>query len=245
MKKLNIVFTLIISSFFLFSGNVKANTYDLTIDDTELAYIENYNFTQIREEAIRYAEENNLYYFIMNSGGHKAYFFDSADDITNLYYYSGTTLYYLFKVNYVSSVEYISSSRTFSYNTTSNTYENYTFHKNSIFSLKTFVDTNYPDFIFIGAETFNLTSGSCTYSFTNGDKFRTLYDYYLANQNGCAFLGETEEVDPKTEIVTNFYILVIDKIKLLTNYIATDYIILSALVIFIFVAVIGLVRRLK
>lgn len=229
MKKLNIIFALIISSFFLLSSNVSADVVTYEINDSDFDYFTD-EFYELRELAIEYCNENDMYYLIYSDNGSlfarifdKTYSFKIYDNSGVRVYIKGQHTKY--KVQNNTLVGSGSSSLL-----------NLYFINNDSLQYFNFLDTNV-DVIFTSGTPFIIKFNDLSYDISISSKVPTLYEVYQEYQSS--------QVDPKAEIVTNFYVLIIDKIKLLTNYIASDYIILSALVIFIFVAVIGLVRRLE
>lgn len=237
MKKLNIIFALIISSFFLLSSNVKADVINFNISSSDITAFGKLNdtFFKAREAAINLANTKNKEYYIFYSrpGGTGTYQICLVDskNVKLGFESSGITL----RINQCE-LYYFRNDTTQS-NGTQTIIGN--LQNGSSFNYSYYLDSSYKELAYSATDNdFTITYNDTTYLITENSYLPSLYELYMGYE-------PPEQEDSKSEIVTNFYVLIIDKIKLLTNYIATDYIILSALVIFIFVAVIGLVRRLK
>lgn len=233
MRKLYIVLTLLMSSFFFLSSDVSASEITINVLEEEMDYLKTEEFLLLREKTIEHCNENNKSYII--------YKYDSQTlvsgvfDTTNLQLKSNSSLIFLSpKVS--GTLYYINKDGNFvAYG---GGYIQPTFNNSNSFPYHVFLDTNVENINSSVSSNLIITYKDFSHTVSNGDHFPTLYELSL-------IFNPPEEKNPKLELISNFYILSIDKIKLLTDYIATDYIILSALVIFIFVAVIGLVRRLE
>lgn len=243
MKRVYLILTLFMTSFFLLSSNVSADVIDIEISESNYNKINDIFFT-LREKSIEYANLNNKHYIIIYSNSqYYSYMFDkeSFESLNPSFLYTSNMVKFNINISF-ETCYYNTSSDSIFCNGSGTAYKDILINSSYNINYLTFLDSSYNNFIYSGSATkaypdFILKYDSISYEIKKNIKIPTLYEIYQDYQ--------LSQVDPKAEIVTNFYVLIIDKIKLLTNYIATDYIILSALVIFIFVAVIGLVRRLK
>ena len=231
MKKLNIILTLLVSSFFLFSTNVKADT-TIQIIEEEMSYMTNEDFLLLREKTIEYCEENDMYYYIYFKD---SIFYSHIFDKTRLSSYDfSTTGTQIAIPNLISGhVSYIN-------NGVLNVPVTYTkqrpeLHATYNYSYALYLDSNIENALYTRTDVLTINYNEFSYSISNGMEMPTLYDIYLNSQ-----VNE----DPKAEIISNFYTVVIQKIGLFADLVTNDYIVFSSAVIFIFVALLGLVRRL-
>lgn len=236
MKRVYLILTLFMASFFLLSSNVSAATM-YTVSESDVEYILSEDFIKLRKAAIKYCDENNLNYIITNNYSVKI--FDNS--LYNIYL-EWDNGYYLLK----PSISY----KTFQlldgvFTETGNGNGTTTIVSYYGFSYSRFYDTNIENVIFTShsSSAFGIKYNDKELVISTNDKFPSLYEFIAPESE----VPEPEVPEIPEEVknkISNFYILIIDKIKVLTDYIATDFTMLFALVIFILVAVIGLVRRL-
>lgn len=79
-----------------------------------------------------------------------------------------------------------------------------------------------------------------TLSFSRGESFLTLFDFYTEYKRNNTPVDPHEE---EKEVIANFYTICIEKIKYLGEQIVSNYIYLSMLVILILIFIIELIRR--
>lgn len=238
MKKLYIMFTLILSSFFLFNYNVKASQTYWTLDLKSSVFTGD-KFLNLRNDVINYANENNFYYLIIDYSSLAVCFFNNSPNYiftkeTDSSRFSTSVLCDLLYSNGNLSSTPSKSTNYYIYNDYSDTYNN-----------TTVIDTNYPYFYLDFSSDITIKASGCTYTLKSGDNLRGLYDYYVAKDNNCT-LPTYEAPDPhkeEKEVLSNFYSLIFEKIDLLANSILSNYIYLTIIVIFILIFLIELIRR--
>lgn len=229
MRKLLTAFALIISSFF-FCNYVYAATYEYTITDEEISYVSSDDFEIVRDAAIEYCKENDMYYrigYAVNQAQYEILYYEKNDfTLTDMYSY-GVHLYPRIKRQYVYYKDGVFSDP----KELSATYDR--FYYNNNFYYTSYLDTNIPNLIF----DFSYTDKSIIllihynerdYEFSHGTTFKSLYEIYI---------------EPDYTIISNFYTLVIEKICLLTELIVQNPIYLFIFVILILIFLIELTRR--
>ena len=215
MKKLLIIMTLFMSSFFLFCRNeVKADMRKITDSDIETYITE--DFLLAREKIIARGWK---YIFFYNAGDYKVFVFPSYSTLTlnsNQFKVTGVT-WFRWRDSALSEV--ISNySYTFAY------------YDVTILDCS---DDIYP------TSSFSVTYNDITYSATTDKKMITVYDIYNEINNVPEENPHQEEIDK----VTNFYTMVIEKIEYLANEISNNYILLFIIGIFIVTFVFLLIFR--
>lgn len=236
MRKIFIILTLIVSSFFVFNTNVKAATVEYTIKDTQYQFI-NDDFFKLRELVINYVNENNKYYVIYND-----YYGSSLQVSIFDCSYLKMSNYNLFNscghTKYKLSNDKLSLVQSGSGTSFSSQYTNL-----SAYFSYAFMDTNVEDISSEDTNTYIIKYNDLTYTIEPGDILPTLYQIYL-DENYVE--PEPEPEDPhleEKEILSNFYTTVITKIGELANNVFNNYILLFSIGIFIFIFVFEIIFR--
>lgn len=250
MKKINILFTLIISLFF-FSTQVKAATKDINVNlsDEDFSYI-NDEFLNFRSKVIDYVSnsDSKKYYIIIyniSKNRYEALIFSgeiSEKYLRSMDYSSGRA----FLINIpVSYGVYIEENNILIYtNSNSSSFMKAIFSENSI-SYYNFLDTNIND-IFVQTSSIliysNIEINVRDYYLKIEDTtdIPTLYDIYISADIGTKFDSHEDEKN----MLLNFYNLVIEKISYITGVFTSNHIFLSILVIIVFVIAIEFLWRL-
>lgn len=237
MKKVYTTIFLFVSLFFFYSSGVKADTYNFTIDSTNVDII-NDTFLQAKEAADIVVSSGKYMIFYKNSKYYR-YSLTSEEIIVtfstdnfsfsisdfNEYYYDGTQWVWNGYIPGTKTITLINNSSVLDY------------------SLFVYTPMN---FIYSGDSTINITYKNYTETIDNGDTFPSLYNYYLNNSLVVPEEPEEPEEDTHVEekqLLSNFYTLIIEKIVLLANSIAENYILLTVIGIFILIFLIYLIRR--
>lgn len=240
MKKLYIMFALILSSFFFYSSGVKANTYDFIFNETDFDYL-NDTFYKVREFAIDYANNNDCYYYINHNTVYYLITFFKPSSITEFNISSTSFGYriYPFVDEFIYKYRYDSSSQTFISQAKISSYDNLSFKiSNSELLYTSFLDSNY-DF-YLNNNVINFSYKDINYIIDSTNPLPTLYEIYLNKDP-----SDVEDDIHKEEknVLSNFYSLIFEKIDLLANSILSNYIYLTIIVIFILIFLIELIRR--
>ena len=233
MKKLLLIITLFVSSFFLFCRNeVKASevildiTFDL-IDDT---------FLNVKNLADEFLTTNTDYdtYIIVYKSGYKVYFFKNASaSKVSCNVYSGDLSCPLYKS--YTAYSYYSSSSTLGGASTSSSFGTFDYaskFSNILYSTIPFIQSGG-----YSTDIINLNYQGNTKMVLYEETVPLVYDLYLEINSS------EEEVPEELENVTNFYLMVIEKINYLAEQIATNYVLLSIIGIFIIVFLFLLIFR--
>ena len=243
MRKIFIILTLIVSSFFIFNNDVKADTIDLTISGTSNSYLNSTYFQDFRNHVLDNLETDNMYYVIV---------YNSTNDTYYSYHFESYDGNFIMDNNTLKLSPYL-KRKLMRHANIGRYYESYGSGSHSLSATiddsnvinYVLLDTNYPDFKYLGTNEYNIIYDECTYILKNGSKVRTLYEYSIANQNSCILEDEVEEDvhAEKKEILSNFYNMVITKIGELANIVFNDYILLFVIGIFIFIFVFEIIFR--
>lgn len=224
MKKLFIIMTLFASSFFLFSTeNVNAeDVFEVTYNIKMEEYI-NEDFYKLQNLAKKHASDNGLYYFIYNN---KLYFTTSSE-LTSTgrtwfeFGYQGYSATYDLDTGVVTP-----SSEVKTLNFVEASHYLYRLLDSSV----TFYYSPYELLINYNELSYNVDA-------TN--KVPTLYEIYKEENNIVPANPQQEEI----EKVTDFYNIVIEKIGYFAEQIATNYILLFTIGIFILIFIFLLIFR--
>lgn len=248
MKKLLIIITLFVSSFFFISiEDVKAYEHEFEINFSYL----NEDFYTIKNLSEEFIKQDNTYsdnFFIYLHGSSlKLYTIFMPLDYT---YEPSITIYkaYVYlNLNFSETAQrYILSSDKLSLSTSGTASSSFSYLYRTDKSTSNFIPL-YANFdISMPLDTGSLiTYKYDTFTTTNladgMDKFKTLYmlnEEYSSFINNDSFIHQ-EEIDK----VTNFYTMVIEKIEYLAEQIASNYILLSIIGIFIITFVFLLIFR--
>lgn len=231
MKKLLIIITLFISSFFLFfSKEVKASevTLDISLDLIDDTFLE---VKRLSDEFLQNNSDYDNYVIVYKSGYYVHFFSDTStnniecgNDSSDVYCIVGKKNW---KYKYSTS-----SSALISQGTSSNFagYEYDSKFNNLLYSTIPFIyNRGY------ATDLLYLNYGGMTKTIVYEDTIPLVYDLYLE-------LNSTEqEIPTELESVTNFYTIVIEKISYLAEQVASNYILLSIIVIFILIFVFKLI----
>lgn len=244
MKKTCLVLTLILSSFFIFNLDVKADEVSYNVDfdflsDDFLLYKQSVdefisNDLSLGKNYIIYFEDNKT----LPSNPKKVYrvLFCEIDDIQVIYWKDNVYLQPLVSITAKTFTNYVLNSSSYTVSNTIALLE----RKNSIlynvlystFNINTRND----------GQIVNLVSDDyiMTFNFNGNDSYPTFYDMYL-EKNGDLVLQDPHK-DEK-EALESFYTICISKLCYLAEEIVSNYIYLSMLVILILVFVFLLVFR--
>lgn len=224
MKKLFIIMTLFISSFFLFNNKVKA---DVTIADGDIEKYITEDFLVLRETAINFAKENNYHYIFVYEPNYTFHYYFYFYDKNSTYSYRYLYAPRISIKNYV--LYHASTKDNFKYNNSSSSYE---FNMTASIILEVSEDIYIPD-------SFNITYNDLTYTVNESNKFVTYYDIYCDLNN----IVEENPFEEEIEKVDNFYKIVMEKISYLASEFSNNYILLSIVGIFFIILIFEIVFR--
>lgn len=236
MRKIFMILTLIVSSFFIFNISVEAKTIDYTVQDKHYEFI-NEDFFKLRELVINYVNENNKYYVIHNNSAGSSLLASVFDcsylEMLNYSLYNSCGFIKYRLSNDKLSLEQSGTGSSFS-----------TQYTNTVgYFSYAFMDTNVKDIISKDTNTYIIRYNDLIYTIEPGDILPTLYQIYL-DENYVE--PEPEPEDPhleEKEILSNFYTTVITKIGELANNVFNNYILLFSIGIFIFIFVFEVIFR--
>lgn len=246
MRKIFYIFILMVSSFFVFYNNVKADTFTYIVNENDFNYL-NDDFYTVRELAIDYA--NNYGY---------DYIIQSVNDVFRVYYIQLSSSY-VFE-NYIQSnfifpsIKISAQINVYKYNSGTLVYEtkyssssisfvDSIFSDSPNFSYKKFLDSSIKVSIGIEEHTYILTYNNFSYTLTNEDYFPSLYEFKLIMENPPVVEPEEPEELPRNESLDSFYALVLEKIELFANYFITNTTLLFIIGIIILIFIIELIFR--
>lgn len=249
MKKLLIIMTLFLSSFFFLSlKEVKADEYNIEFDNFD--YVGE-TFLEVKEAADQYINDSsNTYtdYLIYISSG-KFYYVAAFSSLS-----SDSSYCYLEYLDHVSDYRMlckaISIGKILEYKNGSlsnysavNPYSAVSY--NPILTPKYSNYFLYSTFDFIYTNTLdidmsiNIKHLDFTLKVNNGDKIHSMYEFYNLYNSPVEENPHQEEIDK----VTNFYSMIIEKIGYLADQIVNNYILLFIIGIFILIFVFLLIFR--
>lgn len=227
MKKLYLIITLFISSFFLFNSYVKADyPFIVNYEDNVLELI-NDEFFIVRDLVIDYANKNSYNYIIwLYSSKYEIFFIDSSNkvftSIGRTWFENSTLLFDYYNINLdTKELSFLSTYR-------------FTRPSSSISFL---LDSNMD--IYYNPYSLNINYKDNTYVVDSSTKLKTIYDIYLEFGGVVPDNSHQEEI----EKVGNFYTVVIDKLGYLAEIIVSNYIYLSIIVIFLVIFLFKLIFR--
>lgn len=239
MKRLYLVFTLFLSSFFLFS-TVFAEEYSVTITDEMFSYLD--NIDKIIELANSYCLDSsntiNCNYFIRYHDEYSykdSYFLINKDSSSPKAYIESSSMRVSNDTNkYVISSDFnsISTTKTF-YN--SDSWRAYEFGDYKRLLLYSSFDIPFKT---IDNNTYTFIYKESSYSIINDGNsfFPTLYDLFLK------FKGQSN-IDDNLSILSKFYTTMSDNVILFANCFIDNYILISIICIFIFLFLFEFIRR--
>lgn len=240
MRKIFYIFILMVSSFFVFNNNVKADTLSYVVDEQDIAYI-NEDFYKVREWAINRANNYEKYYIIIyntTKTRFEIYLFNvntftytnsSYDNILYPYIYlslSGGQLWYLSN----GTIQSGGYPKTLSASFYNNSYSNK-------FTYINYLDTNIELFTGKNEHTYTLTYNDFSFTFSNTDHFPSLYEFKTIFEN-----PPVQEPE-RNESLDSFYYLIMEKIELFANYFITNSTLLFIIGIIILIFIIELIFR--
>ena len=238
MKRLYIALTILLSSFLLLSGReVKADTYTYTYPSGSRSTLDD-DFFNLRRRVREYIKLNNFDYYIIyiNSAGTKVYIFTYNSSIS-CYTFKSTGWGSILDIRYSIPTLLVSSDT-----------ENLNFEEDT--STHTFdttqyafvLDTNYP-FVLGSSDTWTFLHNGNSISFSENESVPTLYKFYTTFYGVEEDIEEPEEPVDNTPILTTFYTFVLAKIAYFCNYMATNTLFLTMLVIIIVIFIFELIFR--
>lgn len=253
MKRLFIVFSVVISSFFLFKEDVNASEATITYEDYSL--VNSNSFNLVFESAKEKAEVDNYeYYFILqypSSLNYYVIYFNTANSSKISYKQesSSSDYYYILDFRYLLIEKYNSLGEFDSIVSKASTS---TIHNSSYYRIASLESSAnktyyylYSNFDILFTYYYNdliMEFPHITYTFnsqSNNEIFPSLYSVYST-------YGDIEVPDihkKEKETLASFYTICIEKIGYLSSQISSNYIYLSMITIFIFIFVIELIRR--
>ena len=239
MKKLLIIMTLFMSSFFLFCNKeVKAYEYTKEIDffsmDTVLS---------LKEKLDAFIETDTEYsdYYLIYSDfdGSIVYYIIPLDGSLDNFSFSTDSSF--FGLRYGSSIKTGNDLNSIIIAGSSSSKFFYSYHKNNFSYNVLYMNFDYYFTSGNSTITYTYNDFSVVNNLSSGNKFLTLYDVYLEYQNQ---LGNIDEIHKEElEKVGSFYNIVIEKLGYLSETIVSNYIYLSIIVIFILIFVFLLIFR--
>lgn len=236
MKKVYLILTLFITSFFFISvTEVKANTYAYTVNETELTYLEKENFLTLRDLTIQHCEANNLKYIIGCSASSCYSHVFTQDKVPTIGFVINGNMKFP-KLNYKTVTIYYLKSNKFTEWTYGLTYNYFVKSGESALTYESYIDTNVENFAF-GTHEYDITVGDYTYHVGVGEHFPSLYEL-----NESMKEPPDKFIDDK-EVINNFYTTVIEKINTLSEIILNNYVFLLIIGIFILIFVLELIMR--
>lgn len=243
MKKLLIIMTLFMSSFFLFCNKeVKAYEYNVELDFSIIndTY---YNLKEQIEEFIKTDEvfsdsyiiryHNSSYQVLLFNKNFSNVFMTYSNNGNQLAYYNQYCGLCSFSNNILSCPSSAASARFTIYDST----------KTVPFSFMIYSNFDIP---ILNNITFNYSYDNFTYvdSMATTNKFTNLVDLHVEYQKfSGTYVEPVNPHDEELEKVESFYIMVIEKLGYLSETIANNYIYLSIIVIFILTFIFLLIFR--
>ena len=240
MRKIFYIFILMVSSFFVFNTNVKADTLSYIVDEQDFAYL-NDDFYKVREWAINRATTYEKYYIIT---------YDSSQTRFEIYLFNIDTFFYTNSTNNNIVYPYINLSlsggqlwylsdgtiqsggypKTLSLSFYNDSYLNK-------FTYINYLDTNIELLTNLTEHTYILTYNNFSYTFSNTDHFPSLYEFKTIFEN-----PPVQEPE-RNESLDSFYYLIMEKIELFANYFITNSTLLFIIGIIILIFIIELIFR--
>ena len=235
MKKLYIILALIMSSFFFYSSDVRADTTTYEVIESEFNNFTE-DFSNLRELTIANLNETYSYYIILyhkSKSRLTAYLFESTSN-AQVFFSNGIGIY--LSVSGAYKNYYLNGSNFTESGSGSNYYSTLCSVNGTTCTYLSLLDTNF-DLSYTSGSTFNIKYNDLLYEITVGSKVPNLYEIYLDS------IEVPDIHEEEKQILSNFYNLVIEKIVLLSNYIINNYIFLSFVGIIILIFLIELIRR--
>lgn len=225
-KSLVITLFLVLSSFFFISKEVKADDpFIVDLSSDVLNSIDSEFFT-VRDSVIEYANSNSLNYLLFRINDKYLIYFSKKDSFTS----TGRS----WLENKSEGFSYASCSSEnleLQFGTRDN--YNITYSTNHLeYLLDSTISVYYSPY------EVQINYNGNSYLVNSTTKFKTIYDLYLESGGEVPDPHKSEK-----QLLTNFYIICINKISLLTERIASNYIYLSMIVVLILVFIIELIRR--
>lgn len=253
MKRVYLILTLFIASFFFVSLNkVSADTNELIVPESDFEYLTE-DFFKFRELLIEYCNENNKKYIIVpnNSYPQRAIIFDEDNTGSTYYldYVQVSGLGYLPRImtSYSANTNVRYDSTNQKLKITGNDAQTINFRQTNgsdyYVSLRYYQDTNL-DYIFYKDTSHIITFkyNNLSYELTQGTPPPSLYQIYMDSKVEDEPIVSDKFIEEK-ELMNNFYSTIFTKISDLATSLANNYIFLTIFGIFILIFVLELIRR--
>lgn len=226
-KSLVITLFLVLSSFFFISiKEVKADDPFIVDLPSDVLNSIDSEFFSVRNSVIEYANSNSLNYLLFKINNNFMIYFSKKDSFTS------TGRSWLENKSEVFSYASCSSENLELQFGTRDNY-NITYSTNH---LKYLLDSTMS--VYYSPYEVQINYNGKSYLVNSTTKFKTIYDLYLESGGEIPDPHKSEK-----QIIANFYTICINKISLLTEKIASNYIYLSMIVVLILVFIIELIRR--
>lgn len=224
MKKLLSIMTLCLCSFFfIFNEEVNAeDVFEVNYSIDAETYI-NEDFYKLQKLAKEYATNNGLYYFIFGT----SLYMTSSSELTS----KGRTWFEFTYNGFICSYDLDTVS------VTSCTQEQELNFAQSSTQLYKLLDSSV--IFYYSPYELSINYKDLSYSVNSTNKVPTLYEIYLEENNIVPTDPHQEEINK----INNFYTIVIEKIGYLADQIATNYILLFTIGIFILIFTFLLIFR--
>ena len=218
---------LVLSSFFLFSINeVKADDPFIVDLSSEVLNSIDSEFFSVRDSVIEYANANSLNYLLFRINEKYYVYFSEIDSFTSTgrSWLENTSVFFRYASYNLKTFELEVSTKDNFHLLYSSSYLMYLLDSTiNVYYSPYEVQINY--------------NGS-SYLVNSTTKFKTIYDLYLESGGDIPDPHKSEK-----QLISNFYIICIDKIKFLANAVTSNYIYLSMIVVLILLFIIELIRR--
>lgn len=226
MKKLYIIITLFVSSFFLFNSDVKATTYYSTLDFSLI----NDDFFLFKSKVDFYVSDNS------NLDGNYVIFYDNG--YYAVAYTSSSTHNFSATNSALSFSSFSSYLLSLDNGVISSVYNQYYYSFNVIPSRGSNLYLLYSNFDIPFSHTIVFSYADSTFNIPSDSlKFPSLYGIYEEK-----FVPVDPHFEEK-EKISNFYTLCIEKLSYLVTSIVSNYIYLSIFGIFILIIIFELIKR--
>lgn len=221
MKKVIVSFAIILSSFFIFYSNVGASSINININNFDFY---NDTFLEFKSKTEEYLSSSdyinyNIYYY-QNANYYYACYFNS----TMIFSTTGTVE--------IKNANCTKDFTTFQIERMVTNYFGNIYYYDDYLVSSNYVKTFSDNYVYV--------YNDFSYEIPSGTTFIYPYDFYLKYQENIIPPDPHKE---EKEVLESFYTMSINKLKYLTTAITSNYIYLSIFVVFIFVFVVGLIKR--
>ena len=239
MKKLLIIITLFVSSFFSFSFEALADTFSVTLNDSSFSYL-NEDFYTFRSLVQEYAETNDNYYLIFYENDKYYVYFLSTENvkIEDMVFVNNTFRIYLSNGGSYTRFYYENNSLVVNGFGSGSVIRSLYDYSNNTFNYNYFLDSNFNvSYVSVRNNIFSLQYKNLNIEVSSSSFFPSLYDVYLDS------LSSEDVHFAEKNILNNFYLIIIEKINYLSEIILNNYIFLSIIGIIILIFVFKLIFR--